>query len=183
MIRMIGVDSLDTLIDQTVPAGIRLPKGLNLPAARSEEGALRDLRAMMDRNELRQSTIGMGYAGCYTPGVIRRNILENPGWYTAYTHTRPRSPRGRLEALPQFPDHGLRPLRHGHFNASLLDESTAAAEAMAMAREAKGGDAFFVADDCHPQTIALLETRAEPLGVRLIVGRSTSSPTRRFSVH
>ncbi len=170
MIRMIGVDSLDTLIDQTVPAGIRLPKGLNLPAARSEEGALRDLRAMMDRNELRQSMIGMGYAGCYTPGVIRRNILENPGWYTAYTPYQAEIAQGRLEALLNFQTMVCDLTGMAISNASLLDESTAAAEAMAMAREAKGGDAFFVADDCHPQTIALLETRAEPLGVRLIVG-------------
>ena len=170
MLGMIGVDSLDALIDQTVPEGIRLPKGLSLPEARSEEGALRDLRAMMDRNELRQSLIGMGYAGCYTPGVIRRNILENPGWYTAYTPYQAEIAQGRLEALLNFQTMVCDLTGMSISNASLLDESTAAAEAMAMAREVKGGDTFFVADDCHPQTIALLETRAEPLGVRIVIG-------------
>ncbi len=170
MIGMIGVESLDALIDQTVPEGIRLRTPMNLPEARSEEGALRDLRSMMDRNVLNRSLIGMGYAGCYTPGVIRRNILENPGWYTAYTPYQAEIAQGRLEALLNFQTMVCDLTGMAISNASLLDESTAAAEAMAMAREVKGGDAFFVADDCHPQTIALLQTRAEPLGVRIIVG-------------
>jgi len=170
MLHTIGVDSLDTLIDQTVPRNIRLPHGLDLPPARSEEQALDDLRALMDRNELRQSLIGMGYANCHTPGVIRRNILENPGWYTAYTPYQAEIAQGRLEALLNFQTMVCDLTGMEISNASLLDESTAAAEAMVMAREVRGGDAFFVATDCHPQTIALLETRAEPLGIRLIIG-------------
>ncbi len=170
MAREVGADSLDALIDQTVPGKIRLRNPLDLPAARSEEFALKDLRAMMERNELRQSLIGMGYAGCHTPAVIRRNILENPGWYTAYTPYQAEIAQGRLEALLNFQTMVCDLTAMDISNASLLDESTAAAEAMAMAREIKGADAFFVADDCHPQTIALLRTRAEPLGVRLVVG-------------
>jgi glycine dehydrogenase len=170
MLGVIGVESLDALIDQTVPAGIRLAEPLKLPAARSEETALRDLRVMMDRNKIRQTLLGMGYAGCHTPAVIRRNILENPGWYTAYTPYQAEIAQGRMEALLNFQTMVCDLTGMEISNASLLDESTAAAEAMAMAREIKGGDAFFVADDCHPQTIALLLTRAEPLGIRLIVG-------------
>ena len=170
MAREIGADSLEALIDQTVPDTIRLRGALSLPAARSEESALRDLQAMMERNELHQSLIGMGYAGCHTPAVIRRNILENPGWYTAYTPYQAEIAQGRLEALLNFQTMVCDLTAMDISNASLLDESTAAAEAMAMAHEIKGGGAFFVAGDCHPQTIALLHTRAEPLGIRLIVG-------------
>ncbi len=170
MIGVIGVESLDTLIAQTVPAAIRLQEGLKLPGARTEEAALADLRAMMERNELRRSLIGMGYADSYTPAVIRRNILENPGWYTAYTPYQAEISQGRMEALLNFQTMVCDLTGMEISNASLLDESTAAAEAMTMAREVKGGDAFFVADDCHPQTIALLRTRAEPLGIRVIVG-------------
>src|SRR4029077_1371379 len=102
MARIVGTESLDDLIDQTVPESIRLRTSLNLPAARSEEAALRDLRQIMERNELRQSLIGMGYANCHTPAVIRRNILENPGWYTAYTPYQAEIAQGRLEALLNF---------------------------------------------------------------------------------
>ena len=170
MAREIGADSLEALIDQTVPEAIRLRHALALPAARSEESALSDLHGIMERNQSRQSFIGMGYAGCHTPAVIRRNILENPGWYTAYTPYQAEIAQGRLEALLNFQTMVCDLTAMDISNASLLDESTAAAEAMAMAREIKGGGAFFVAEDCHPQTIALLHTRAEPLGIRLIVG-------------
>lgn len=170
MVGVIGAASLDALIDETVPASIRLRQPLNLPAARSEEGALADLAEIMEQNELRQSLIGMGYAGCHTPAVIRRKILENPGWYTAYTPYQAEIAQGRLEALLNFQTMVCDLTGMAISNASLLDEATAAAEAMAMAREIKDGDTFFVADDCHPQTIALLETRAEPLGVRIQVG-------------
>jgi len=170
MAREVGADSLDGLIDQTVPENIRLRHALDLPAARSEESALKDLQVMMERNELRQSLIGMGYAGCHIPAVIRRNILENPGWYTAYTPYQAEIAQGRLEALLNFQTMVCDLTAMDISNASLLDESTAAAEAMAMARDIKSGDAFFVANDCHPQTIGLLRTRAEPLGIRLIVG-------------
>jgi len=170
MAREIGADSLEALIDQTVPENIRLRRALDLPSARSEESALGDLQAMMERNAVRQSLIGMGYAGCHMPAVIRRNILENPGWYTSYTPYQAEVSQGRLEALLNFQTMVCDLTAMDISNASLLDESTAAAEAMAMAREIKGGDAFFVADDCHPQTIALLRTRAEPLGIRLLTG-------------
>ena len=170
MASAVGAQSLDDLIDQTVPESIRLRTPLNLPAARSEEAALRDLREMMERNELRQSLLGMGYANCNTPAVIRRNILENPGWYTAYTPYQAEIAQGRMEALLNFQTMVCDLTGMEISNASLLDESTAAAEAMTMAHSIKGGGAFFVADDCHPQTIALLRTRAEALGIRLIIG-------------
>ena len=170
MARVVGADSLAGLIDQTVPESIRLRAPLNLPPARSEETALRDLRGMIERNELRQSLIGMGYANCHTPAVIRRNILENPGWYTAYTPYQAEIAQGRMEALLNFQTMVCDLTGMEISNASLLDESTAAAEAMTMAHAIKSGGVFFVADDCHPQTIALLRTRAEPLGIRLIIG-------------
>ena len=170
MVKAVGVGSLDVLIDETVPPSIRLGEGLKLPEARSEEGALQDLRRMMDSNELVQSLIGMGYADCHMPAVIRRNILENPGWYTAYTPYQAEIAQGRLEALLNFQTMICDLTGMAIANASMLDESTAAAEAMAMAHQVKGGEAFFVADNCHPQTIALMRTRTEPLGIRLIVG-------------
>ena len=170
MSRAVGAESLDDLIDQTVPESIRLRASLKLPAARSEEAALRDLREMMERNEVRQSLIGMGYANCHLPAVIRRNVLENPGWYTAYTPYQAEIAQGRMEALLNFQTMVCDLTGMEISNASLLDESTAAAEAMTMAHAIKGGGAFFIADDCHPQTIALLRARAEPLGIRLIIG-------------
>ena len=170
MSRAVGAESLDDLIDQTVPESIRLRASLKLPAARSEEVALRDLREMMERNEVRQSLIGMGYANCHLPAVIRRNVLENPGWYTAYTPYQAEIAQGRMEALLNFQTMVCDLTGMEISNASLLDESTAAAEAMTMAHAIKGGGAFFIADDCHPQTIALLRARAEPLGIRLIIG-------------
>ena len=180
MLRTIGAATLDQLIDETVPSGIRLKKPLGLPAARSEETALRDLAKIAQRNIIAQSCIGMGYSNCFTPAVIRRNILENPGWYTAYTPYQAEIAQGRLEALLNFQTMVCDLTGMEICNASLLDESTAAAEAMVMAREIKGGGgAFFVADDCHPQTIALLYTRAEPLGIRLVIGsvhQFTSEP-------
>ena len=170
MVHVVGTPTLDDLINQTIPEKIRLRHALNLPPARSEEAALTLLREIMDKNEVRQSFIGMGYANCRVPAVIRRNILENPGWYTAYTPYQAEIAQGRLEALLNFQTLVCDLTAMNISNASLLDESTAAAEAMAMAHAVKGGGAFFVADDCHPQTIAVLRTRAIPLGIRLIVG-------------
>jgi glycine dehydrogenase len=170
MAGIVGAESLADLIDQTVPESIRLRVPLNLPAARSEETALGDLRTMIERNESRLSLIGMGYANCHTPAVIRRNILENPGWYTAYTPYQAEIAQGRMEALLNFQTMVCDLTGMEISNASLLDESTAAAEAMTMAHAIKSGGAFFVADDCHPQTIALLRMRAEPLGIRLVIG-------------
>jgi glycine dehydrogenase len=176
MLRVVGAASVDALIAETVPAGIRLGRQLSLPAARSEEQALADLRDLMDRNVVAQTHIGAGYHGTYTPAVIRRNILENPGWYTAYTPYQAEIAQGRLEALLNFQTMVCDLTGMEISNASLLDESTAAAEAMALCHDIKGGDAFFVADHCHPQTIALLHTRAEPLGIRILSGPAESGP-------
>lgn len=176
MLRVVGAASLEALIGETVPASIRLNRELTLPAAREEEQALADLRALMDRNVLAQSLIGAGYHGTHTPAVIRRNILENPGWYTAYTPYQAEIAQGRLEALLNFQTMVCDLTGMQISNASLLDESTAAAEAMTLCHDIKGGDAFFVADHCHPQTIALLQTRAEPLGIRILIGPAENGP-------
>ena len=176
MLRVVGTASLDALLEETVPANIRLGRELALPAARSEEQALADLRALMDRNVVAKSYIGAGYHGTHTPAVIRRNILENPGWYTAYTPYQAEIAQGRLEALLNFQTMVCDLTGMQISNASLLDEATAAAEAMTLCHDIKGGEAFFVADHCHPQTIALLRTRAEPLGIRILTGPAESGP-------
>ncbi|MGH7256628.1 MAG: aminomethyl-transferring glycine dehydrogenase, partial [Nitrospirales bacterium] len=156
----------------SIPERIRLRKPLALDPPHGEHEALARLRALHDQNQVFRSLIGMGYYDCVTPPVIQRNILENPGWYTQYTPYQAEIAQGRLEALLNFQTMvadltGL-PLA----NASLLDEGTAAAEAMHMCQTIAGGDkrSFFVAEDCHPQTIAVLQTRAEPLGIQLQVG-------------
>jgi len=172
MLATLGLPSIGALIDETIPEAIRSRKGLSLPEPRGEQELLDDLRAMARRNEIFRSFIGMGYHGCITPAVIQRNVLENPGWYTAYTPYQPEIAQGRLEALINFQtmvaDLTALPLA----NASLLDEATAAAEAMqmchAVARAGRGG--FFVAEDCHPQTIAVVQTRARPRGIQVHVG-------------
>lgn len=172
MLARIGSPSLEALMAETVPASIRLQGDLRLPAARSEHEALRDLRALAERNHVFRSFIGLGYHDCLTPAVIQRNVLENPGWYTAYTPYQAEIAQGRLEALINFQtmvaDLTALPLA----NASLLDEATAAAEAMHMAHAVAkpGRDGFFVADDCHPQTLAVVRTRAQPLGIDVRVG-------------
>jgi glycine dehydrogenase len=176
MLGVVGAASLDALIEETVPANIRLGRDLALPAARSEEEALAGLRDLMDRNVVARSLIGAGYHGTHTPAVIRRNILENPGWYTAYTPYQAEIAQGRLEALLNFQTMVCDLTGMQISNASMLDESTAAAEAMALCFDIKGGGAFFVADHCHPQTIAVLQTRAEPLGIRILVGPAESGP-------
>ncbi|MEI6033978.1 MAG: glycine dehydrogenase (aminomethyl-transferring), partial [Verrucomicrobiae bacterium] len=176
MLRTVGAPTLDALIGETVPASIRLGRDLAIPAARSEEGALADLSEMMGRNVIAKSYIGAGYHGTYTPAVIRRNILENPGWYTAYTPYQAEIAQGRLEALLNFQTMVCDLTGMQISNASMLDESTAAAEAMALCHDIRPGDAFFVADHCHPQTIAVLRTRAEPLGIRILTGPAESGP-------
>jgi glycine dehydrogenase len=171
MLSTIGVDSLVELIDQTVPANIRLDGELDLPAPRSETDVTAELRELASRNMATTSLIGMGYTGTITPPVIRRNVLENPAWYTAYTPYQPEISQGRLEALLNFQTMVCDLTGLDIANSSLLDEATAAAEAMAMARRiARHGDTFFVHSDTHPQTIAVLRTRAEPTGVRLVIG-------------
>ena len=172
MLKELGVSSLDALIDETVPSSIRFQKGLNLPETKSEHEALKQLKSIASQNQVFRSLIGMGYYDCITPAAIQRNILENPGWYTAYTPYQPEIAQGRLEALLNFQTmiSDLTGLEIS--NSSLLDEATAAAEAMSMSLGvAKNkANAFFVSQNCHPQTIELLQTRAKPLGVEIIVG-------------
>ena len=168
----IGVESLGQLLDEAVPAGIRERLPLALAAPRSEVEVLRELRALADRNVVMTSLIGAGYTGTVTPPVIARNVLENPAWYTAYTPYQPEISQGRLEALLNFQTMVTELTGLELANASLLDEATAAAEAMTMARRLarNGSDRFFVHHDTHPQTLAVLATRAEPVGIELIVG-------------
>ncbi len=172
MLAVLGVRNLDELIDRTVPASIRLQKPLDLPPGRSEFGLLRELSEIAAKNQIFRSYIGMGYSDTVTPPVIQRNILENPGWYTQYTPYQPEISQGRLEALLNYQtmveDLTALPVA----NASLLDEATAAAEAMTMFHNVApgGGDTFFVAQDCHPQTLEVVRTRAAPFGIRVIAG-------------
>ncbi|MCC6593986.1 MAG: aminomethyl-transferring glycine dehydrogenase, partial [Xanthomonadales bacterium] len=172
MLAAIGVDSLSTLIAQTVPAAIRQGEALDVGPALSETEALARLRQLAARNQLMTSLIGQGYHGTHTPLVILRNVLENPAWYTAYTPYQPEISQGRLEALLNYQTMITELTGLDVANASLLDEATAAAEAMAVAQRSvkTKHTAFFVDADCHPQTIAVLRTRAEPLGWTLVVG-------------
>src|SRR5712664_2796578 len=156
MLRDVGFDSLDSLIDATVPKNIRLDRQLNLPAAKSETDALAELRVIAQKNKIARSSIGAGYSDCITPPVIQRNILENPGWYTAYTPYQAEIAQGRLEALLNFQTMVIDLTGVEIANASLLDEATAAAEAMTMSYALKGKpgkEVFLVASECHPQTI------------------------------
>ena len=172
MLTELGFSSLDDLIDKTVPSSIRLKQDLNLPTEKSEDEALKQLRAIASQNQVFRSLIGMGYYDCITPAAIQRNILENPGWYTAYTPYQPEIAQGRLEALLNFQTMVSDLTGLEIANASLLDEATAAAEAMSMSLGVckNKANAFFVSKNCHPQTIELLHTRAKPLGVEIIVG-------------
>ena len=177
MLETLGASSLEELISKTVPEGIRLRGSLDLPEAASEEAALAELREIASRNEIRSSYLGMGYHGTHLPTVIRRNILENPGWYTAYTPYQAEISQGRMEALVNFQTMVCDLSGMAIANASMLDEATAAAEAMAMCHDLKGTLRFFVAEGCHPQTISLLRTRSEPLGIELIVGGVDQIPS------
>ena len=174
MLALLGYDSLDALIGDTIPAAILRRDALRLPAPRGENEVLRQLEALAARNQVFRSFLGMGYHDCLTPPVIQRNVLENPGWYTQYTPYQAEIAQGRLEALLNFQTlvadlTGL-PLT----NASLLDEATAAAEAMHMCHALARGPrrSFVVADDCHPQTIAVVRTRARPMGIEVRVART-----------
>jgi glycine dehydrogenase len=172
MLAALGVPSLEALMDETVPAGIRREKSLALAAPKGEHELLDDLRVLSQRNEVYRSFIGMGYYGTITPAVIQRNVLENPCWYTAYTPYQAEIAQGRLEALLNFQTLAADLTGLPLANASLLDEATAAAEAMHMCQAvAKPGRiGFYVAEDCHPQTIAVVRTRALPLGIQVRVG-------------
>jgi glycine dehydrogenase len=171
MLREVGFEDLDSLVEAAVPQNIRLDRDLNLPEAKSEVEALAELRAISRKNKIPRSFIGCGYSDSITPPVIQRNILENPGWYTAYTPYQAELAQGRLEALLNFQTMITDLTALEIANASLLDEATAAAEAMALCRAvAPNRKTFFVADNCHPQTIAVVQTRAKPLGIEVQIG-------------
>ena len=172
MLRVVGHDSLDTLTDAIVPGSIKSPAPLALPRAVTEEEALAKIRAIADRNIVFRSFIGQGYYGTLTPNVILRNVLENPAWYTAYTPYQAEISQGRMEALINFQTMVADLTGMDISNASLLDEGTAAAEAMALAkRSAKSkSNVFFVSKDVHPQTLEVLRTRADGIGIELHVG-------------
>ena len=168
MLRDVGFENLDGLIEAAIPKNIRLDRQLNLPEARSESQALAELRAISKKNKVVRSFIGAGYSDCITPPVIQRNILENPGWYTAYTPYQAELAQGRLEALLNFQTMIVDLTKLDVANASLLDEATAAAEAMALCHAVvPNRQVFFVADDCHPQTIEVVRTRAKPLSIEI----------------
>jgi glycine dehydrogenase len=172
MLAVLGVASAEELIAQTVPAPILLDTPLPLGPPRTVDDVTRELQALAAKNRPRRSLIGLGYYGTVTPPVVQRNVLENPAWYTAYTPYQPEISQGRLEALLTFQTMVADLTGLDLANASLLDEATAAAEAMTMARRlsANNGDVFFVHHDTHPQTLAVLATRAEPVGIELVVG-------------
>jgi len=172
MLAVLGVPDAATLLDQTVPAAIRLDRPLSLPGPLTEVEALDRLRSMVGANAVFTSLIGLGYSATLTPPVIARNVLENPAWYTAYTPYQPEISQGRLEALLNFQTMVADLTGMELANASLLDEATAAAEAVSMCRRLSShpGDVVFVDRGCHPQTIAVIETRAEPIGTRVHVG-------------
>lgn len=171
MLKSVGHGTLDGLISEAVPGGIRMAGELNLPQALSENEALGWLRVWMEKNVVVKNFIGQGYYGTLTPAVILRNILENPGWYTAYTPYQAEIAQGRLEALLNFQTMVADLSGLDVANASLLDEGTAAAEAVTLALSGKPqGKAIFVSDRCHPQTIDVVKTRSEPLGIEVLVG-------------
>jgi glycine dehydrogenase len=174
MLQECGFPDLEALTNAAVPKQIRLRRPLNLPPARSEYGLLNELKQVASENQVFRSFIGAGYHDCITPPVIQRNILENPGWYTQYTPYQAEISQGRLEALLNFQTMIIDLTGMEIANASLLDEGTAAAEAMAMCWHVKGGErSIFVSDACHPQTIHVVQTRAKALGIKVIVGNHT----------
>ncbi|MFT5917233.1 MAG: glycine dehydrogenase, partial [Bacteroidia bacterium] len=176
MLKEIGCSSLDKLISETIPDTIRLEKLMDLPKAQGEHEFLASFRKLADKNQVFKSYIGTGYHDCFVPNVILRNILENPGWYTAYTPYQAEIAQGRLEMLLNFQTLICDMTGMELANASLLDEATAAAESMALIAEVnkkkvkKGANQFFVSDTTHPQTIDLLQTRATPVGIELLIG-------------
>ena len=176
LLASLGYASLDELADRVVPAAIHDRAALALPAPCSETEALAELLALAERNRSLTSLLGMGYSDTITPGVILRNVLENPGWYTAYTPYQPEISQGRLEALLNFQTMITDLTGMELANSSLLDEATAAAEAMTLCHRVNpdAGDIFFVDAECHPQTIAVVQTRAEPLDLRVVIGNPTT---------
>ena len=175
MLSVVGATSLDALIRQIVPVDIQLPSPPAVGEAVTEHEALAELKAIAGRNQRYKSYIGMGYSAVLMPPVILRNLLENPGWYTAYTPYQPEVSQGRLEALLNFQQVTQDLTGLDLASASLLDEATAAAEAMAMAKrisKLKQAERFFVADDVHPQTLDVVRTRAETFGFEIVVGKA-----------
>lgn len=172
MLEVVGASSIDDLIERAVPAAIRIDHGHETPGPMTEHDVVARLRQLAERNERYTSLIGMGYAGTITPPVIQRNVLENPGWYTAYTPYQPEISQGRLEALLNFQTMVADLTGMEIANSSLLDEGTAAAEAMAMLKRVNrsSGPIFFVDAETHPQTIEVVRTRAHPLGLEVVVG-------------
>lgn len=173
MLKELGVADLDTLIEQTVPESILLKEPVALPGSRTEDEAVAYLKSVASKNTINTSMIGMGYTDTIVPNVILRNVLENPGWYTAYTPYQPEVSQGRLEAILNFQTMVMDLTGLDLANASLLDEATAAAEAMTLAKrmsKAKKANTFLVDKNVHPQSISVIETRAEPLGYEVIVG-------------
>src|SRR5690348_12568175 len=176
MLAVVGHANRSDLLDATVPAAIRLD-GLNLPQAGDEETVLGELRALAGQNRLVRSMIGLGYYDTVTPPVIRRGVLEDPGWYTAYTPYQPEISQGRLEALLNFQTLVADLTGLPVAGASLLDEPTAAAEAMSLCRRVSKSTSirFLVDKDTHPQTVEVMRTRAEPLGIEVVIGDLTSA--------
>ncbi|MFN1617539.1 aminomethyl-transferring glycine dehydrogenase [Vibrio rotiferianus] len=178
MLEAINAVSLDALIDETVPAQIRLEQPMSLAEAKSEADMLAAMREFADQNQVKRTFIGQGYYNTFTPNVILRNVMENPGWYTAYTPYQPEISQGRLEALLNYQQMVMDLTGMEIANASLLDEATAAAEAMTLCKRAgkSKSNVFFVADDVHPQTIEVVKTRAKFIGFEVLVGSLDSLP-------
>ncbi|MCR8923526.1 aminomethyl-transferring glycine dehydrogenase [Dasania sp. GY-MA-18] len=173
MLKLLGLNSLDELIDSTVPSNIRLKQPMDLATPQTEADTLAQLKAIAKQNKLMRNFIGMGYHPTLTPNVILRNVLENPGWYTAYTPYQPEISQGRLEALLNYQQMIMDLTGMDLANASLLDEGTAAAEAMTLLKRCNKknkSDKFFIANDVHPQTIAVVKTRAETCGFEIVMG-------------
>ena len=173
MLAALGHESLEAMINAGTPSSIRLAEPPELPAAQGETEALQSLRTLAGENQVWRSYIGMGYHGCITPPVIQRNLLENPGWYTQYTPYQAEISQGRLEALLNFQTMVCDLTGMEIANASLLDEATAAAEALTMCRNIQSrnkANAVFVSDDCHPSTLSVLRTRAGAVGIEIITG-------------
>jgi glycine dehydrogenase len=182
MLDAVGSNSLSALSSEIVPGNIALHTPLELPEALSERDATEALLEMANKNVVGRSAIGMGYFGTITPPVIRRNVLENPAWYTAYTPYQPEISQGRLEALLNYQTMITEICGYDIANASLLDESTAAAEAMAMAHRISTSESnhFYIHEDVLPQTLAVLQTRAEPIGIILVVGDLERSESQEY---
>ncbi|MGR5444316.1 aminomethyl-transferring glycine dehydrogenase [Vibrio jasicida] len=178
MLEAINAVSLDSLIDETVPAQIRLEQPMSLAEAKSEADMLAAMREFADQNQVKRTFIGQGYYNTFTPNVILRNVMENPGWYTAYTPYQPEISQGRLEALLNYQQMVMDLTGMEIANASLLDEATAAAEAMTLCKRAgkSKSNVFFVADDVHPQTLEVVKTRAKFIGFEVLVGTLESLP-------